>query len=181
MFRSIQVMFGGEEGFHFHSQQIRNKKFKFKKQRSWPEVQGRPLRHVLSLSPSSDLPHQTLTVSKRKHVERKRITKTTKQSTSFYEFLQMYYFQIENLLKIKQMARYHRNMVKTCTNLSLLGSGWWAGGLSCLSIVRSLLPVILCPGCAVVWLASCSGRCAPCCSWCCSWCRRDRATCLSCR
>lgn len=151
-----------------------------KEHRSWPEVQGRPLRHVLSFSPASDLPHQTLTVSKRKHVERKRITKTTEQSISFCEFL-LSYFQIVNLLKIKQMMRYHRNMMKTCTNLSLLGSGWWAGGLSGLSIVCSLLPVILCPGCAVVWLSSCSGRCTPCCSWGCSWCRRGRATCLSCR
>lgn len=65
------------------------------------------------------------------------------------------------------------------TNLSLLGSGWLTGGLSCLSVVRSLLPVVLCPGCAVVRLASWCGCCSSCCSWSCSCCPRSGATCLS--
>lgn len=72
-----------------------------------------------------------------------------------------------------------------CTNLSLLGIGRLAGGLlSCLSIVRSLLPVVLRPSCAVVllasrcgcWTSSSSSCC--CCSWSCSCCTGYRAACL---
>lgn len=170
MFKSIILCLVGGERYHFHSQQIRNKtKRKFKEHRSWPGVQRCPLHHVLSLPPSPDLPHQTLTVSIGKHVEKKRITRKPLNKP----LLSVYLYKIS--------LRLSRRWDTTDTNLSLLGSGWWARGLSRLSIVRSLLPVILGPGCAVVWLASCSGRCTPCCSWGCSWCCRDRATCLSCR
>ena len=99
----------------------------------------------------------------------------------------MYDFQIEINLKSQNLKGRRQNdteetwrerRFRYCTNLSLLGGCWLAGSLPCLSVVRSLLPVVLRPGCTVVWLASGRGCCSPCCSRDCSCCPRDGATCL---